>query len=489
MDKKKGTVRHIFQAGWFAFTNGYFRGYTSGKIYRGDTKALCVPGLNCYSCPGAVGACPIGSLQAVLNNPSYKISLYMIGILSMFGVLFGRLICGWMCPFGLVQDLLYKIKVKGKKKNLPGHNILKYVKYVLLIVTVILLPLLVVNVVGMGQPWFCEWICPSGMLLGGIPLTIMNKGFQAAIGIRFAWKMVILVVSVLLSVWFYRPFCKYLCPLGAIYGFFNSFSTYRLEVDEEKCIKCGACQKACGMDIKTWQTPNSMDCIRCGDCMRACPKDAISSTWGKAREKVSQRCFLDDSGVDFKANPLERNVVFLSVLAVITAVCSIFSATNSGIMFHVWFRNASDQAAAAGGYQYIIPILILFASVLLLYAGIYGIRYRRDSARIVSVGEKIGVAFFFGILFLPAGFIISGVFGENAFAELVGLNSRMLAGLFAFIIPVPLFILIDVILNMSIEGDGKIKPVQAAVLFVLYAVAILAVLSVILLTIENIRMY
>ena len=115
--KKQSRTRTWFQAAWFAVTNGYLRGYTSGKIFAGGTKRICVPGLNCYSCPGAFGSCPIGSLQAVLDSRNYKISLYVFGFLTVFGVLFGRLVCGWMCPFGLVQDLLYKIKTKFKKKT------------------------------------------------------------------------------------------------------------------------------------------------------------------------------------------------------------------------------------------------------------------------------------------------------------------------------------------------------------------------------------
>ena len=80
---KHTRIRNWFQAAWFALTNGYARGYTSGKIFTGNTKILCVPGLNCYSCPGALAACPIGSLQAVLNSSAYKVSLYVFGLLSM----------------------------------------------------------------------------------------------------------------------------------------------------------------------------------------------------------------------------------------------------------------------------------------------------------------------------------------------------------------------------------------------------------------------
>ena len=213
---KHTRIRNWFQAAWFALTNGYARGYTSGKIFTGNTKILCVPGLNCYSCPGALAACPIGSLQAVLNSSAYKVSLYVFGLLSMFGVLFGRLVCGWMCPFGLVQDLLYKIKVGGKKKNLPGHKYLRYLRFVVLAVMVIALPALVISENGVGQPWFCEWICPSGTLLGGIPLVALNESFREIIGFRFFWKMAILVACCLGSIWYFRPFLPARCHLWPV---------------------------------------------------------------------------------------------------------------------------------------------------------------------------------------------------------------------------------------------------------------------------------
>ena len=127
--KKQSVIRTWFQAAWFVLTNSYIRGFTKGKIFAGNTKVICFPGLNCYSCPGALAACPMGSLQAVMGNSSYRISLYVFGMLSALGVVLGRLICGWMCPFGLFQDLLHKIPITKKIKNLPGHKYLKYLRY------------------------------------------------------------------------------------------------------------------------------------------------------------------------------------------------------------------------------------------------------------------------------------------------------------------------------------------------------------------------
>ncbi|MCR4647861.1 MAG: 4Fe-4S binding protein [Lachnospiraceae bacterium] len=289
MKKIKQIIRLIVQTAFFALTNGYVKGWMSGKIYRGKLKNICVPGLNCYSCPGALFSCPIGSLQAILDSGKYKFSLYVLGMIGLFGVLLGRLVCGWLCPFGFLQDLLYKIPFPKKFKNLFGHRFLKYLKYVILIVFVIVLPMTVVNIVGMGQPWFCEYICPSGTLLGGIPLVSANAQLQSAIGWRFWTKIAILAICVITSVVVYRPFCKYICPLGAIYGLFNPGSVYRFRIIEERCVKCGKCQKVCDMDIKVWEKPNSTECIRCGKCKSECPEGAITSTFDELVKRLPRK--------------------------------------------------------------------------------------------------------------------------------------------------------------------------------------------------------
>lgn len=290
-EKKKGRVmRHWVQAAWFALTNGYVLGFLEGKIYRGKLKSVCVPGLNCYSCPGALGACPIGSLQAVMDSGKFQVSCYVFGFLILFGTCLGRFVCGWLCPFGLVQDLLHWIPIFRKRKNLPGHSVLVYLKYGVLALFVLILPATVaVTVTGMGEPWFCKYICPSGTLLGGLPLLAANPSFRSAAGALFGWKFAVLLAVILLSVKYYRPFCKYLCPLGAVYGWFNPIALYRLRVDEDKCVKCSACQKACGMDIPVWEKPNSVECIRCGDCRAVCPTGAIETTAERFRQRKMKR--------------------------------------------------------------------------------------------------------------------------------------------------------------------------------------------------------
>jgi len=289
MKKTKEIVSILIRAVFFCLSNGYIKGFLSGKIYKGDLKNICVPGLNCYSCPGALFSCPMGSLQAVLGSANYRISLYVFGFIGAFGVLLGRTVCGWLCPFGLVQDLLYKIPFPKKFKNIAGHGVLKYFKYLILIVFVIVFPLTMVNIAGMGQPWFCEYICPSGTLFAGIPLVIADKALKSAIGWRFWLKVAILSVCIISSVIVYRPFCKYLCPLGALYGLFNPISFYRFRIKDDKCVKCGKCQKVCGMDIKVWEKPNSTECIRCGKCKIECPEGAITSTWDELVAKLPNR--------------------------------------------------------------------------------------------------------------------------------------------------------------------------------------------------------
>ncbi len=273
--KKPVSLRLWVQICFTALTNGYATGFARGKIYTGRGKKLCLPGLNCYSCPGALGSCPIGSLQAVLGDRNYSFAFYVIGFLILVGALAGRFVCGWLCPFGLLQDLLHKIPFPKKLKKLPGDKLLKYLKYVILAGFVIILPLTVLDIVGQGSPWFCKYICPSGTFFGGIPLIASNPALRSVLGWLFAWKFAILAVLIVLSVIVFRPFCKYLCPLGAIYGLFNPIALYRFKIDGHKCTDCGACQKVCPLDIPVQKTPNSPECIRCGKCKAACPHNAI----------------------------------------------------------------------------------------------------------------------------------------------------------------------------------------------------------------------
>lgn len=280
MDRQKMKInewpRHGIQVIWALLTNSHFAGFLHGKIYKGNLKKVCVPGLNCYSCPGAVGACPIGAIQAVVGSWNFKFAYYVIGFLIFIGAMIGRVVCGFLCPFGLVQDLLHKIPFPKKICTFYGDKLLRKLKYVIFLVFVILLPMFVVDIMGQGAPYFCKLICPAGTLEGGIPLVLLNKGMRDAVGWLYAWKSMILVVTVLLSILIYRPFCKYICPLGAFYSVFNPISVFRYRVDEEKCVHCGKCAAACQMQVNPVENANDLECIRCGRCKKACPTQAIS---------------------------------------------------------------------------------------------------------------------------------------------------------------------------------------------------------------------
>ncbi len=278
MGKKKITnewKRHRVQILWALLTNSYLIGFVQGKIYKGKLKNLCVPGLNCYSCPGAAGTCPIGAMQAVIGNCNFKFAFYAAGFLVFVGALMGRFVCGWLCPFGLIQDLLYKIPFPRKLRTFKGDRLLRKLKYVVLLFFVILLPMFLVDVLGQGAPYFCKLICPVGTLEGGIPLVLLNKSMHGALGWLYAWKNVLLLFTVFLSILIYRPFCKYICPLGAVYSVFNPISVFRYRIDREKCVGCDACAKVCKMQVNPAENPNHPECIRCGQCKKACPKQCI----------------------------------------------------------------------------------------------------------------------------------------------------------------------------------------------------------------------
>ena len=265
MDGKK---RFSIQAVSALLHNAHLKGFLTGRIYQGTAKGVCVPGLNCYSCPGAVGACPIGSLQSFLGSRPVKIPYYVVGLLVFFGALLGRAVCGFLCPFGWLQELIYKIPFLKKLKSFRGDKGLRKLKYLVLALTVVL-PLFFAL-----TPFFCKYLCPAGTLAGCF-LALADAAVRPLLGGLFAWKAAVLIALAALSLLIWRPFCKYLCPLGAFYGFFNRFALCRGELDADKCVRCGKCAEVCRMGVEPTENVNSAECIRCGDCVRACPAQAI----------------------------------------------------------------------------------------------------------------------------------------------------------------------------------------------------------------------
>ena len=260
--------------------------FLSGTISRSPFKRVCVPGLNCYSCPAAVSSCPLGSLQGAVSGGRFP--FFVTGFLILAGVLFGRAVCGFLCPFGFLQEILHwtgekirsvlfrekTVNLLKNRKSIRSHTVrrLQFSKYLFLFVFIFLLPYLGYIVFGVQLPYFCSWICPAGTLEAGIPLVIVNSAMRSAIGFLFTWKVVLLACFLVWAFFCVRPFCKYICPLGALYSFFNRISVFGVTVDSKKCSNCGSCTAYCKMNAKA---VNSLECIRCGDCIPVCPEKAI----------------------------------------------------------------------------------------------------------------------------------------------------------------------------------------------------------------------
>jgi polyferredoxin len=262
---KMAMKQRIIQLFFSLLYNSYILGFFLGGIYQGRLKLILCPGFNCHSCPSAIFSCPIGAIQLFASIGYYHFSLYVFGFLATIGAVGGRIVCGWACPFGFIQDILYKLKTV--KVRVP--KILHATKYFVLFILVLAVPYFT------KEPWFCK-LCPIGTFEAGIPLMLINKDLRDLIGLLFYVKIAILMSFIFWMIISQRPFCKTACPLGAIYSLFNKFSIIKLEVNEKKCVKCGLCVKECPVSIKiNEEGGDSANCIRCFRCSN-CPTKAIS---------------------------------------------------------------------------------------------------------------------------------------------------------------------------------------------------------------------
>ena len=278
------TRRRLIQLYAALLYNAHLRGFVEGKIYTGGTKFLCVPGLNCYSCPGAVGACPLGSLQNALASSRSRAPFYALGMLMLFGLVLGRVVCGFLCPFGLIQEWIHKLPVPKLRKGRVTRA-LSYVKYVLLALLVVLIPLYYAAQ-RFPLPAFCKYICPAGTLEGAVALLAHpeNEGLFSMLGELFTGKFAILAAVLAACAFVYRAFCRFLCPLGAIYGFFCRIALLGVKVDPDLCTNCGLCVRKCPMDVRR---VGDHECIHCGACAGECPTKAIR--WRGARRGKAPR--------------------------------------------------------------------------------------------------------------------------------------------------------------------------------------------------------
>ena len=271
--KKKPLTRRLIQLYTALLYNAHLKGFAEGKIYTGPLKSICVPGLNCYSCPGAVAACPLGALQNAVAASADRPAFYVIGLLLLFSLLLGRVICGFLCPFGLLQELLHKIPSKKLRKSAFTRK-LSRLKYAVLLIFALLIPAWFA-LRRLPLPAFCKFICPAGTLEGAVFLLLhpANGALRAMTGGLFLWKLTLLVLILTGCVFVFRAFCRFLCPLGALYGLMARLALLGVRVEESRCTDCGACLRRCPMDIRK---VGDSECVHCGDCIGICPEKAIS---------------------------------------------------------------------------------------------------------------------------------------------------------------------------------------------------------------------
>jgi polyferredoxin len=226
--------------------------------------SICSPVFHCYSCPLATFACPIG----ILANFSalHLFPFITVGMLVLIGILLGSIVCGWACPFGFLQDLAAKVPTpKFDPPRWTGHF-----RYAVLVGTVIAVPYFF----GEGHWLFVCRFCPAGALEAAVP----NIVSRAIAGQETAWpnalKLTILVLFLMAIFFVRRPWCRILCPLGAIFSLFNRFSAFFLRFDLDKCSSCERCHKLCEYGIEPDKSPNDLRCVRCLECT-GCSTDAL----------------------------------------------------------------------------------------------------------------------------------------------------------------------------------------------------------------------
>ena len=218
--------------------------------------------LNCQACELAWLGCPIGMLQQYVLN--FRLPLYVFGVLLTFGTALGRAICGWLCPFGLILDTCNKVCTH---KYHPPEK-LRYFKYFYLGGVVILALL-------SGTIFWCRYLC-FGALLGVVPYWLT---WQTVSAFWLVYHLGVFAAYFTFSYFTHgRAWCRYFCPLGAIFSLLNPFSMLKRHYDFKWCTQCDKCKKICpmGLDPTEDNLHSKLDCIKCGRCVRECKSDALS---------------------------------------------------------------------------------------------------------------------------------------------------------------------------------------------------------------------
>ncbi|HNU60815.1 MAG TPA: 4Fe-4S binding protein [Methanofastidiosum sp.] len=203
--------------------------------------------------------CVVGSLQqlalysigAIKGNYLYWSLLFILPI--GFSVVFGRIFCGYACPIGAWQQLLAGIGSKLTKFRMPQKldKVLKYFKY--------LFALIIVGVVVSTRYPFFQKIDPFSYLFS------FNFTLYGIISVA-----IVSGASLIIS----RPFCRYICPYGAVLAIFSKFSIYKIKA-KNGCKNCTLCDRVCETDAITKGIVDQSECIRCKKCIDACKFDML----------------------------------------------------------------------------------------------------------------------------------------------------------------------------------------------------------------------
>jgi ferredoxin-type protein NapH len=231
-----------------------------------EVKWLCNPVLSCHSCALSWFTCPVGVF--VQFSGLHLFPFLALGTVLLIGVLVGRLFCGWVCPFGFIQDILHKLPTR--KFELPRQA--NVIKYFVLVIGVFSIPFF------LGEETlysFCR-ICPASALQVTIP-NLALAGFKT-ISIPNVIKLSILLIILVTVVFSSRAFCKTLCPIGAFLAPLNLFSFRTVKVPRTECSSCKKCDEVCPTNVRPSElvsagipASRALDCIVCSDCKKACP--------------------------------------------------------------------------------------------------------------------------------------------------------------------------------------------------------------------------
>jgi ferredoxin len=199
------------------------------------------------------------SMAGLFPHPAAKVLAF--GFFIACAIIGNKIICGWSCPFGALQELIYTIPVlKSIKRWKLPFAFTNTIRASLFIVALLFL----FGIIG-GRKGFSIYHYLN-------PFNLFNFNFE------FVGVSLTIILALLGSFVAYRPFCQFICPFGFVSWIAEQISIFRVRIDKKKCTQCGACIQACPLDAaKGIIIGNKMppDCFSCGRCLTVCPVDAI----------------------------------------------------------------------------------------------------------------------------------------------------------------------------------------------------------------------